>query len=378
MSAPKVLVIYPAGRVRPRDDVEWYGDATREDIVNKYFNIGDMVVYDSTLKLLDYSVVRPMKIISPTDSDLDIYRGFDFAVVRASNFVHNEADFGKAVDVLDRIGKPVYAIGVGAQSSDGRPYVLKGESLRFWKKVAETSKVIGVRGTFTAEVFYASGIHNVEVCGCPSIFRARNRDLQIRKPEKVDSLAFSIRREVGSTYSADPASYLRMQRDMLLAADDRYSVTMTSHGEPPEKAFFFKDEAAMQAAEAKLRQIKWFTPETEERLRQIYLERQFFFLKVSDYDQFIRSQDFALGLRVHGVLPAMANAVPGLLISYDTRSAELANTHAIPTLSLEQAAGRDIAELLNQVDYTEFNRLFPVRYDKMKWTMEANGIPHRM
>ncbi len=38
----------------------------------------------------------------------------------------------------------------------------------------------------------------------------------------------------------------------------------------------------------------------------------------------------AVGYRVHGVLPAVAQGAPGVLVAYDTRSQELAETLKIP------------------------------------------------
>lgn len=374
---PNVLVISPAGQVIDHDNVEWYTQG-RETMLDHYFNIGDMIVFDSTLKLIDYNSVVPMNIINPTEKEVDEYRNYDFAIVRASNFVHNGMDFHNAADLIEKLNIPVYCTGVGGQSAKGEVYKLNEKNLRFWKIVAERSKVIGVRGTFSAEVFYHNGIKNVEVCGCPTIFRTRNRDLQIRKPESIANLAVSLRREVDHTYSDDVAGYLNMQRNLLLSADRDYNITFTSHGEEEEKAFFFKDEPRMIKAERHFIDTGWWPEESRARMRDIYTNRHFFFLKVADYDQFIRQKDFAIGLRVHGVLPALANGVPAALIAYDSRSQELGNSHAVPMISLKDAARMSTQEMIDSVSYDEFNKVYPIRYDKMKFIHEVNGIPHRM
>lgn len=374
---PNVLVISPAGQVIDHDNVEWYTQG-RETMLDHYFNIGDMIVFDSTLKLIDYNSVVPMNIINPTEKEVDEYRNYDFAIVRASNFVHNGMDFHNAADLIEKLNIPVYCTGVGGQSAKGEVYKLNEKNLRFWKIVAERSKVIGVRGTFSAEVFYHNGIKNVEVCGCPTIFRTRNRDLQIRKPESIANLAVSLRREVDHTYSDDVAGYLNMQRNLLLSADRDYNITFTSHGEEEEKAFFFQDEPRMIKAERHFIDTGWWPEESRARMRDIYTNRHFFFLKVADYDQFIRQKDFAIGLRVHGVLPALANGVPAALIAYDSRSQELGNSHAVPMISLEDAARMSAQEMIDSVSYDEFNKVYPIRYDKMKFIHEVNGIPHRM
>ena len=44
-----------------------------EKLLSDYFNIGDMIVYDSTLKLLRYAHLEPMKIMNPTEADIERY-----------------------------------------------------------------------------------------------------------------------------------------------------------------------------------------------------------------------------------------------------------------------------------------------------------------
>jgi hypothetical protein len=103
---------------------------------------------------------------------------------------------------------------------------------------------MGVRGEFTAEVLNDLGIKNVDIIGCPSLFRCNNPDLQInaRKLEQIRKVAFNMRREVSATYAADIKRYLAVQRDFIKRLNKRFDLTVTSHGEPPEKAFFFKDD----------------------------------------------------------------------------------------------------------------------------------------
>lgn len=375
---PRILVLSPAGQVYDHDCVEWY-DRTREQIIGNYFNIGDMVVYDSTLKMLDFESVQGAVIDRPVDQRVESYRAdYDYVMVRASNFLHNDMDWLHAIEVLEQVQLPVYAVGVGAQSSGRGVYKLTGKNLRFWQIVSERSTVIGVRGAFTADVLAASGIHNVEIVGCPSMFRTRQRDLNIRKPDRIERMAFSIRREVDTTYAADAVLYRHKQRSLMLQAARMFDVTVSIHGEPEEKAFFYKDEAGMARAREVFEHEQWFTPETRSEMERLYRDKLFFFLRVRDYDDFIRSQDFAVGYRVHGILPGLANGVPGVMVNYDSRSTELANTHAIPSIKINDLDEVDLGTVLDQVDFSTFNRVHRLRYDKMKFVLEANGLPHRL
>lgn len=373
----RVLVISPAGRIYKHDHVEWYAHPFSR-IKSTYFNIGDMVVYDSTLKLLDFDVAEGMVIDHLSERNLNYYKSFDYVIVRASNFIHNDMNWEQAVPILEQLDLPVYAVGVGAQAAvGGGTYQLNEPNLRFWKLISERSAVIGVRGQFSAEVLAANGIQNVEVVGCPTIFRTRKRDLHIQKPERLHKVAFSIRREVDATYAADTGRYLALQRNLLLNFARRFDVRVTIHGEPEEKAYYYHDLDAMRQAELRFLHDRWWSPECRDEMDQLYRDRLFFFLKVEDYDEFIRTQDFAVGYRVHGVLPALANGVAGLLITYDTRSGELAKTHHIPAMAVEDSEV-DVQRLLQEVDFSEFNRHYPERYDIMRAALEKNGLAHRM
>ncbi len=376
----RALVVYPAGEVYEHDKVRWYR-APMEKLLADYFNIGDMIVYDSTLKLLRYAHLEPMKIMSPTEADIERYASeFDYVFVRGSNFIHEKMEWFRAVEVLEKVKLPVYAIGVGAQASQNRKIELSEGSKRFWSIVAERSAAIGVRGAFSAETLRQNGIKNVEVVGCPSIFRTRNRDLQIRVPDQreIRKVAFSLRREADHSYTADPEAYLRNQKAALLKVDGQSEMVMSSHGEQEEKAFFLRDEAAKQKAVAEFVRTKWWDGPDDQAMRRIYEKQLFSFFDVEHYDQFAQGIDLAVGYRVHGVLPAVAHGVPGVLVAYDTRSQELAETLKIPIVPEAALAEGGWRAVYQEAALNGLSKSYAHSYDRMRDFLEKNGVPHRM
>ncbi|MDC7786696.1 polysaccharide pyruvyl transferase family protein [Rhodoplanes sp. TEM] len=370
----------PAGKRYEHDKIMIY-DQVRSDYINSYFNTGDMMVYDSILKLLDFADLDVLKIANPTEADIARYNAiFDYVILRASNFIHEYMRWEKAEWVLGQLKIPVYAIGVGAQAEARRKVELSDESKRIWSLIAERSRAIGVRGAFSAEVLADNGIKNVEVVGCPSLFRNRDRDLKLALKAPADNkrIAFSLRRETSHYYAADTKAFTRMQRELLLRVSDTYDTTVTIHGEPEEKAFFAKDEAAIGQATERLRKAEWFTPENEARLTDIYRSRLFLNDRVEDYDTMIRKHDFAIGYRVHGVLPALANRVPGVVVSYDTRSSELAETFSIPTYSAEAILEQPLEKVLDPGQFDPFKKNFGSNYDRFKGLLDRCAIPNRM
>ena len=52
--------------------------------------------------------------------------------------------------------------------------------------MAERTRVIGVRGAYTAFVLDDLGVTNVEVTGCPSFYATRSAPLRVRKKRFAD------------------------------------------------------------------------------------------------------------------------------------------------------------------------------------------------
>lgn len=376
----RALVIYPAGEVHEHDKVRWYR-MPMEKLLAEYFNIGDMIVYDSTLKLLRYAHLEPMKIMNPTEADIERYASeFDYVFIRGSNFIHEKMEWFRAVEVLEKVKLPVYAIGVGAQAEQNRGIVLPEPAKRFWQIVSDRCAAIGVRGAFSAETLRQNGVGNVEVVGCPSIFRTLNRDLRIRVPDQreIRKVAFSLRRESDKSYTADPEAYLRNQKAALLKVDSQSEMVMSSHGEQEEKAFFLRDEAAKAKAVAEFVHTKWWDGPNDAPMRRIYENQLFSFFDVEQYDAFARSIDLAVGYRVHGVLPAIAHGVPGVLVAYDTRSQELAETLKIPVVPEAALAEGGWRAVYQESQLNALAKSYAGSYDRMRGFLDKNGVPHRM
>lgn len=379
--APKILVMIPAGRRYGHDNVRIY-DQPRSDYVRRYFNTGDMVVYDSTLKLLDFSDLDVLKISDPAMADIGRYNAqFSFAFLRGSNFIHEHMNWEHAPEVLARLRIPIHAIGVGAQAECQRRIALSEQSVQVWRAIGQRCDTIGVRGAFTARTLRDIGVTNAEIVGCPSLFRRRDRSLRLRlkPPQDISRVAFSLRRETSQVYAVDQGAFVRRQRDLLLRLADAYDLTVTIHGEPEEKAFFDRDERQIGQAAERLRKLAWFTPETEPLLVAIYRERLFLADAVEQYDAMIGGLDLAIGYRVHGILPALANGIPGILVTYDTRSEELAETLSIPTIrDSDLDSITDVRAIYSPERFERFEKNFAANYDRMRDYMDRNAIPHRM
>lgn len=377
---PRVLVMIPAGEITDgRDDVSWV-DLTRERIIDRYVNIGDMVVYDSTLKMLEFSEISVAYISDPSPELAAEYNeDYDYCFLRGSNFIRNDMDWLRGLDLIEQLRIPVVPIGVGAQAVTDEPIQLDNYQRSFWKAVSERCNSIGLRGTYSAETLETNGVRNHTIVGCPSVYRERNPGLQIRKPafESLHKLAFNVRREVGPDYAADPETYLRLQRQAIVALSRRFDLTLTAHGETEEKIFFYNEQSRIAEATQALEAQQWFLG-PDDPMRRLYREKLKFFLAVREYLDFVASQDCALGMRVHGNLPALACGHAALFVNYDKRSQELAETFGIPSTTLDELTEIGFEAVYEKADFDAFNRGFPERYRIMADFLDGNGLPHRM
>ena len=115
--------LYHAGEVYGRDSVRWYtasGPEHAELLLNTYHNLGDSVVYDSTLKLLDYDELVPLDPNSVDDATLEwVNSECDYGIISGSNYLYSVAGGDGLKRFLDQITVPVASPGI-AVTGTGR------------------------------------------------------------------------------------------------------------------------------------------------------------------------------------------------------------------------------------------------------------------
>lgn len=376
---PRILVLVPAGARYAHDNIRAH-ERPRLEMIETYTNTGDYTVYDSSLKLLRFSDVTVANMTTFTDKDVDFYNAeFDWCFLRGSNFINESMEWARLPELLKKLKIPAIPFAVGAQAETRRKLDLPEKAKEVWRLFADHCATIGVRGAYSAEVLNDLGVRNVEIIGCPSLFRQNDPWLRIEaKPiEEVRKVAFNMRREVSKTYAADIGRYLAVQRDFILRLAERFDLTVTAHGEPPEKAFFFKEEELIAKHLPELVGSGWFDG-PDGVMARLYRENMFFSNVVAEYDAFVRGMDLALGFRVHGNLPALANGVPAIFVEYDQRSSELAETFSIPRLTIDEIAQGRLEDLYRQDLWDGYNAQYPDHYRRMRRFLERNGMAHRL
>lgn len=386
----RIFVVYHSGEVYDRDCVRWYTAHDAESakrLFTEYHNIGDSVVYDSTLKLLDFDEVVPIDPSTITEAETErINAECSFGIIRGSNYLHSSMAWGPLDRFLSRLTVPFVAPGIGMQAPHGAAPKTSEATTCVIRILAERATSLGVRGDITAEFLWKLGVRNVRVVGCPSMFRSLRPSWQVdpmrlerlqQTPPAELNVAVTLRREIGPDYTDNVPRYLAVQKALIMEAFSRSRLKLFAQGELFEKFFCFGRSDLYEAQMRELLDTGWVSG-AQDRILDIYRKALFFSSDIPVFVSELSKADFATGFRVHGVLPSMAQGIPGVLVDYDKRTRELIDSFGLPHVSLESAHFKRILEVGREHDYGRVSRRYAHLWSEMRAFFDENHVPHRM
>ncbi|MFY7854266.1 MAG: polysaccharide pyruvyl transferase family protein [Brevundimonas sp.] len=274
-----------------------------------------------------------------------------------ADFAH--LPFERFADFLEKIQIPVVPISLGANSFDGfdRELVNKlgAEQKRFLHVLAERSRLIGVRGSYTAEVLSRLGLPNVVVTGCPSYFAngaERNVEKRPWDPDRVITTATFFNRH--------------LPRTAHLLQDELYFIHRLFLGEPPPAS-----HASPTARPYNLYEIRT----SMHLLMKALMGRLEFFSDLNRWAAFFRSNDHCLtiGTRLHSAIFSINCGVPAIVTNPDSRARESCEFLRIPYDPAVDAQS-DIEALYGQLDLTEMNAAYPALHGGFVRYLTAHGL----
>lgn len=378
----RVLVMIPSGEVYDHDSVRWYQHSDVQRSINHYHNIGDAFVFDSSLKLMNYEKQAELPIMNPNMDHIDRLREeYDYVILRGSNYVHQHMDWTDAIPVLKRLGLPVIAFGIGAQAPVEGQLELSEQTKTVLKVIADSTASVGVRGAYSAQVMSDIGIKNVRIIGCPTAFRRNDPEMRIELPrlDEVQNIGITIRREVSPTYAQDIERYLTVHRDLVKEMAGRFDATLMAQGEVEEKKLVFGTDDQKEEAIAALKANKWASDwYLDETVEKLYRERMFYSDVVADYESLVRTKELVLGYRLHGNLMALANGVPSIYFTYDSRTVEFAETYQIPSFDVFSGGKFRLEDYWDQSLFDKYNQAWYRTYGEMYRFLTENGVDHKM
>lgn len=371
MQTPYISAIYPLPGPDETRPVAQFLSETGQ-------NTGNLIFSAAVLRLVR-GLARPPREITDLG---EIAEACDGVVLAAANWLQPARDLGEMAALVEQMDKPTVVLGLGAQAQEDRIPELPRGSLRFLSAVSERSASISVRGTFSAEVLDHYGIHNVTVTGCPSLLYHLDRPAQIAPlapPDPDRPLRLGLNgglpgdripardsprhvlgrfmlgeaRRLGADYTAQTElPLMRLARGALPPEDPAWPLLSQALGEADRARL-----AGWAAAHVKL------------------------FGRAEDWIAWAASRDLVIGTRLHGVIAALLAGRPAILLTHDSRTAEMARQAGIPARPAAQAldAGAlDPARLLAECDPAPFNARQPAYLAGFAAFLDRNGVPHRL
>jgi hypothetical protein len=274
----------------------------------------------------------------------------------------------RLASVIERLRIPVVVVGVGVQrplnaASEPLPDDIARVARRFLSAVLDRSATVGVRGEITQAALVGLGFspERIDVIGCPSLY-ARGAGLRIER--RVESLT----RESPFTVNVSP--YLRKMNAFAADHAQRY----------PRMTYIpqvLPDLRLMLWAEQPVKLPHDNAPQTVHH--PLYREnRMRFFVDSATWIDYLRTQEFSVGSRIHGNIAALRAGTPAMVLAHDTRTLEIAQYHEIPHRRLPDLGDgeADAALLYDEADYAAFNAGHAARFAVFRDFLDRNGVSH--
>lgn len=294
---------------------------------------------------------------------------FDRYVVPLANAFRPEFEgsLRRLTRAIQRMTIPVVVAGIGVQkleTVEGR--LSAGSSVdetarAFVRAVLERSATIGVRGQRTFDYLMSLGFgeSSVDIIGCPSL-NLESAPAAIAPPSSITAespLAMNVTpssARMGEIVAANATTY----NNLVYIPQEAHELALILWGEQINS----RDKRLPLSADHVLYR--------ENRVR--------FFVDPDTWIDFLKTRDFAFGTRIHGTIAALAAGTPGMLLSHDARTLELAEYHRIPYKLVESAVSVDAADLAEQADFTDFNEFRAEASRRFAAFFERNDVPHIM
>jgi hypothetical protein len=206
----------------------------------------------------------------------------------------------------------------------------------------------------------------------------------LQPTRKIEKPPFDALKRVGFTLRRKTPRSRVFQRYVMQYLAKRFEMSVICAGEQEEKTIFYAARGwirdagpRMRAAAAALVESGWFWDENDPLL-ETYRRTLFFAESVREYDAKLAQQDLVLGYRLHGNLMALANGVPSVYFTYDSRTTEFVETFKIPSFDVFAGKPFELEAYWDQSLFERFNRAYHAGWREMRTFLEENNMPHRM
>jgi len=260
---------------------------------------------------------------------------------------------------LEKIKIPVVPMSLCANSFNGFDLELAGrlslEQKRFLSVLSEKSKLIGVRGNYSADILNKLGIKNVKVVGCPSYFENGPARYVTKKQWDADRVITT-------------ATFFNkgLPHTSHILQDELYFINL----------LFLGGNALSSSMSITARPFN-----TDEIVNSLHLlakamaGRLEFFSDLNKWGEFFRSNDHCLtiGTRLHSGIFSINSGVPAMVTNPDSRARETCEYLKIP-YDPTIGSNSDIRQIFESLDLDTMNNAYPALYSEFLNYLETHGL----
>ncbi|KAA5595963.1 polysaccharide pyruvyl transferase family protein [Blastochloris sulfoviridis] len=331
-------------------------------------NTGNFAIIYGLFRMLD-SAASVVEIVPWSIDPVYVNENFDLVIFACANMLGPHTDLGPVAPMLKAVDLPIIAVGLGAQAKSISDVVEIPAGTRQWLDViAEAAPSgapnIGVRGDFTYAQLERIGLsERAIVTGCPSILLNLNPELGAQISGAREKSIFRVAVPAGLPYWPE---LMLLERNLVQIVESTSGIYVGQH-----------DIDMIRLCRRELNKIKpeilghfnrYIAPGKSEAEFERWCQRYAVcFNSAPAWMEAMKSFDFVVGARFHGIMLALQAGVPAGVIAHDSRTVELCQTMAIPF--------RLYQELKSDFKASELYDLFP--FDEHAFSMRRKELAER-
>jgi hypothetical protein len=337
-------------------------------------------------------IAAPLKFLSASDTPyeaVDVRDGARALIVPAANHLRCGADWSGLCDYLEGSEVPLIVFGLGAQAPGpgGEAETIRAlhsdaKIRRLVDVLRDKASLVTVRGPFSQTCCEALGLQDTALMGCPSAFL--NRD-----PVLGQKLEAALKRGLSSPprLAVNAAAPFEVSSHPAKREIERLLFRWMQE----TRGLYIQQSGGISVMKAALGGWHEVTPQAVLSLATILspdqplpeflsclADRGRFYLSAPEWINALRHQDLVIGTRLHGAMAGLAAGIPGVIITHDSRTSELAETMHLPRLAMADLSGSPgLAQALSRITFDggAFDRWRANTADQLAHNCAKIGLP---
>lgn len=287
----------------------------------------------------------------------------------------DSAQYIRLMKSLERYKVPIVVFGFGIQASEYTGQKLCVEAQELIHFFASKSPLVGVRGELTKQIIEdATGIKNIYVTGCPSLFSNPLGLLYLK-------LNWQKRlKDESKRYSINVTNLQRQNERNVLIKGIYENANLIEPVSKISHQYHLDLKSNFDMVDSVPYYLKGYMKENPEeglnKLKEFYLNNYYLFRDVDSWMKFnFDTTRLTVGTRFHVNMASILSGVPALWLTHDARTVELVNYFKLPHLSLDEIGNHSLADLTQLVNYDSFFNNLPYVLDRFNYYLNQNGLP---